>query len=243
MISVISLSPTAFLHAETPFPLGVFNSPGPNGNDRKNEARFEEDFDNFVKLMGARPQYVNTYTDNTQGDPNTGFVGNANWTAWSFARTGDKFVGPGSGIIPVVGLPMSMPGEDWGNVNQFYLNTLSGKWDKGFRGVVDAWAGNGYKTVYFRISYEFNGTFMAWSPLNSRSPEAVQNFAKAWGHIADLLHSEGAAKGITVKTVWNPATMTPKQDGRDPGLLSRRQGGRFRRDRHLLEHLDARSLA
>ena len=214
MISVASLAPTAMLHAQTPFPLGVFTSPGPNGNDKKNEAQFEEDFDNFVKLMGARPQFVNTYTDNTQGDPNTGFVGSANWLAWSFARTGDKFVGPNSGIIPVVGLAMSMPGQDWGNVNQFYVNTLSGKWDKGFRGLVDAWAVNGYKTVYFRISYEFNGTFMAWSPLNSRAPEAVRNFAKAWRHIADLLHAEGAAKGITVKTVWNPATMTPKQDGR-----------------------------
>ena len=212
MISAACLSPNATLHAQTPFPLGLYTG-GPNGNDKKYEAQFERDFDNFVTLMGTRPQFLDTYVDVTQGDPNTGFVGSANWGAWSFARTGDRYVGPNSGIIPVVGLPLSMPGQDWGNVNLFYLNTLSGKWDQGFRGIVDAWARNGYKTVYFRISYEFNGTFMAWSPLNSREPDAIRNFTKAWKHVADVLHAEGASKGITVKTVWNPAVQTLGQDG------------------------------
>ncbi|MBV9655812.1 MAG: hypothetical protein JOZ42_14750 [Acetobacteraceae bacterium] len=198
--------------AQTPFPLGLYTSPGPNGNDRNGEAAFERDFDNFVKLMGTRPQFVNAYTDNTQGDPNKGFVGSAGWMAWSWKRTGDKYIGPNSGVIPVIGLAMSMPGQDWGNVNEFYVNTLSGQWDRGFRGIVDQWADNGYKTLYVRISYEFNGTFMAWSPLNAHAPDAVRNFAKAWGHIADLVHAEGKARGITVKTVWNPAAMTPNQD-------------------------------
>jgi hypothetical protein len=102
-----------------------------------------------------------------------------------------------------------MPGQDRANVNAFYESVLAGKWDRGFRGVVDAWADNGYKVVFFRIGYEFNGSFMAWSPLNARTPDAIANFAKAWEHIADSLHAEGAAKNVTVKTVWNPATMTP----------------------------------
>jgi hypothetical protein len=55
MMAATALVPTAMLHAETPFPLGVFTSPGPNGNDQKSEAQFEADFDNFVKLMGTRP--------------------------------------------------------------------------------------------------------------------------------------------------------------------------------------------
>ena len=67
VILAACLSPVAAPHAQTPFPLGVYTSPGPNGNDRKSEAQFEQDFDNFVKLMGTRPQFVNAFTDNTKG--------------------------------------------------------------------------------------------------------------------------------------------------------------------------------
>ena len=191
--------------ANTPFPIGLYVS-NPNGNDPTAEKNFENSYDAFVKNQGgAHPTFFNAFTDFGQ-DPSQ-WPSNASWSAWSCNLSGANYVGSASGAIPVVGVPMASNAGGWGNVDQFYQDTIAGVYDAAYKGIVDAWADNGYKTVEFRNGYEFDGNFMPWAPGNSSSASAVADFVKAFQHIADIEHSEGAARGITVKVEWNPAAI------------------------------------
>ncbi len=191
----------------TAFGLGAYLDGQPNGNDAASNTYFEQQYDKFTKLMGARPQYYDFYTDNGQGGA-AGLPGSAGWISWSAAATGDNYVGPGSGTIPVVGVPMSDGSGQWGTVDNYYKQIISGSLDADYKGIVDAWATNGYKTAQFRPGYEFDGTFMGWSPYSDGSAQTEADFVKAFQHLADLIHSEGKADGITAQVVWNPAAMT-----------------------------------
>ncbi len=190
----------------TAFGLGAYLDGQPNGNDAAANTYFEQQYDAFTKLMGVRPQYYDFYTDNGQGGA-AGLAGSAGWAAWSAAQTGDNYVGPGSGTIPVVGVPMSDGSGQWGTVDNYYQQIISGALDADYKGIVDAWATNGYKTVQFRPGYEFDGTFMGWSPYSDNTAQTNADFVKAFQHVADLVHSEGKADGITAQVVWNPAAM------------------------------------
>ena len=182
-------------------PLGFFGG-NPSDTNASDNAYFEWSYDQFTALMGARPVSMNAYVDYTL-DPSL-WAANAQFTASSWAATGASYVGPTSGTIPVIGIPMSSPSGSWGNVDQSYQAIISGQYDADYTGVVDAWANNGFKTIDLRIGYEFNGNFQPWAPGNSGSPTATADFVAAWQHIANLVHAEGAADGITVSTVWNP---------------------------------------
>ncbi|MGI4793183.1 MAG: carbohydrate-binding domain-containing protein, partial [Janthinobacterium lividum] len=189
--------------SNTKFPLG-FYSGNPNGNDATANAQFEEYYDNFVSVMGnARPQFMDSFVDFGQ-DP-TQWAANASWSAWSWAQTGAAYVGPTSGTIPVIGVPLASSAGGWSNVDTFYQQIIAGNYDSAYAGIVDAWASHGYKTMDLRLGYEFNGNFMPWAPGNSSSPTANADFVKAWQHVADVLHAEGVKQGVTVNTVWNPA--------------------------------------
>jgi len=189
--------------SDTLFPLGVYVG-NPNGNDPAAEAAFESQYNAFVTDMGgARPQFMDTFVDYTL-DPSQ-WGANAAWSAWSWALTGNDYVGPGSGIVPVVGVPMASNAGGWGNVDTFYQQIIAGDYDADYKAIVDAWADEGYTTVQFRLGYEFDGNFMPWSPGNSSSPTADADFVAAFQHIANLIHQEGAADGITAQVVWNPA--------------------------------------
>jgi hypothetical protein len=186
----------------TAFPLGVFTD-NPNGNDAGANAQFEADYDAFVATMGgARPTFMNTYVDFAQ-DPSN-WVANAGWDAWSWALTGDDYVGPNSCTTPVIGIPMASNADGWGNVDTFFQQIIAGAYDDTYKGIVDAWEAEGYKTVQFRPGYEFDGNFMAWGPGNSSSPTRDGDFIAAFQRIASLMHSEGAAKGVTVQIAWDP---------------------------------------
>src|ERR1700760_1245118 len=187
---------------KTPFPLGYFGT-NPDGS---NEAAFNTQYDSFVQAMGgASSTFFDTFVDFGQ-DPSQ-WGANAGWSAWSFAMTGNQELAPGSGATPVVGLPLASNAGGWSNVDTFYQGIISGQYDADYKAVVDAWAQQGYKSVDFRIAYEFNGNFMAWAPGNSASPSANADFVKAWQHVADLVHQEGQADAITAKTVWNPCNI------------------------------------
>jgi len=187
----------------TPFPLGAYVG-NPNGSDPTAEAAFESQYNAFVKDMGgARPQFMDTFVDFTQ-DPSQ-WGANASWDAWSWAMTGNDYVGPGSGTVPVVGVPLASNAGGWGNVDTFYQQIIAGYYDADYKAIVDAWAAEGYTTVQFRVGYEFNGNFMAWGPGNSSSPTVDADFIAAFRHVANLIHQEGAADGITAQVVWNPA--------------------------------------
>ncbi len=189
----------------TKFPLGVYVG-NPNGNDPAAEKAFEQQFDAFVRDMGgARPMFMDAFTD-FGADPSQ-WAANAAWGAWSFAMSGSAYAGPGSGITPVVGVPLASNAGGWGNVDTFYKQIIAGQYDSAYRGIVDAWAAQGYKTVQFRFAYEMDGNFMPWAPGNSASPTANADFVAAFQHVADLVHAEGNTAGITAQVVWNPANI------------------------------------
>jgi hypothetical protein len=192
----------------TAFPLGYYGS-NPDGSSASGETQFQSQYDAFVQAMGGvRPQFMDAYVDFSQDPANWG--ANMSWSAWSWAQSGNSYVGPGSGTIPVVGVPMystsgGWPGTGGEDVDTFYQQITSGQYDADYKSLVDAWANQGYKTIYMRLGYEFDGNFMSWSPGNSGSPSAVADFVKAWQHLANLVHAEGQTDGTTVKTVWNPS--------------------------------------
>ncbi|MGI4806827.1 MAG: hypothetical protein ACRYF2_01815 [Janthinobacterium lividum] len=194
----------------TTYPLGLYVG-NPNGNDPAANEVFLDAFDAFKTVMGVSPQFMNTFVDFGQ-DPSQ-WTSNAGWSAWSWAKTGSGYVGPGSGVIPVIGVPLASNADGWGNADTFYKSIISGTLDAPYKGIITSWASQGYSTLQLRLGYEFNGNFMPWSPGNSVSPTANADFVAAWQHVATLVHDQGAASGITVQTIWNPAdinwTKTP----------------------------------
>jgi hypothetical protein len=156
-------------------------------------------------LGGAKPEFFNIFTEFAQA-PST-WPSSAGWAAWSAKKSGIDYVGPESGIVPVVGLPLGWNGQGWSKINEFYLATAAGTHDAVWAAIVDAWADNGYKVVDFRIAYEMNGNFMVWAPGNSSAPDAKANFVRAFRRVADILHSQAAKRGIKAYVHWNPAAI------------------------------------
>ena len=191
--------------AETPFSLGLYVGNADASNPAA-MARFKAAFDaHNAALGGEKPKFFNIFTDN-RSDPST-WASSAGFAVRSATLSGSAYVAASSGIIPDVGVPLAWPGLGNANVADFYRNTISGAYDSAWKGIVDAWAGGGYKTVDFRIGYEMNGSFMVWSPNNSRDPAANQLFVDAFRHVADILHSEGTAQGIDAVVHWNPTAI------------------------------------
>ncbi|GEM_PF-5966630 len=186
----------------TTYPLGLYVG-NPNGNDSAANEEFLNAFDAFKTVMGASPHFMNTFVDFSQ-DPSQ-WSSNASWSAWSWAKTGSAYVGPGSGVIPVIGVPLASNAGGWSNADAFYKSIISGALDAPYKSIVTNWAAEGYTSLQLRLGYEFNGNFMPWSPGNSDSPTANADFVAAWRHVATLVHDQGAASGVTVQTVWNPA--------------------------------------
>src|SRR5579872_5016297 len=177
------------------FPLGAYVG-NPNGNDPAAEASFEKQFRSFVATMGARPQFMDGFVDPSLAPSQ--WASNASWTAWSWASSPVV----GTRVTPVIGVPMANY-SSWGNQDQFFLNITSGKYDAAYKGIVDAWARNGYHTVYFRLGYEMDGSYMPWFMGNDAKTEA--DWVAAFQHISLLMKQEGQADGINVKIVWNPS--------------------------------------
>ena len=215
--------------SKTPFALGFFSS-NPDGNDANANAQFEQQYNEFSQLMGARPTFMDGFVDYSQ-DPSE-WASNASWTAWSWAQTGASYVGPTSGTTPVIGIPMASTANgrgNFGSVDQFYKQIISGKLDSDYAGIVKAWADEGYKTMQARIGYEFNGNFMPWAPGSSGSASANADFIAAWQHIANVMHSAGAQDGIEVQTVWNSDMIGWDAAQPDRALSRRPVCGRDRR--------------
>ena len=199
----------------TRFPLGVYVG-NPGGTDATQEASFTSQYNAFVADMGgASPQFMDTFTDYTQ-DPSQ-WASNASYAASTWTLTGSSVVGPGSGVTPVVGVPLASSAGGWANVDTFYQQIIAGQYDADYTGVVDAWARAGYSTVQFRLGYEFNDSYEPWSPGNSSSPAASADFIAAFQHVANLIHSESSADGITGQVVWNTADIN--NNGVDPTTL------------------------
>src|SRR5579872_3339812 len=97
--------------ARAAFPLGYYGA-NPNGNDPSAEQDFENQYNAFVQAMGgSRPLFMNAFVDFSV-DPSE-WGDNAGWTAWSWAQTGNGYVGPNSGTTPVIGVPMATNANGW----------------------------------------------------------------------------------------------------------------------------------
>jgi hypothetical protein len=188
--------------SNTAFPLGIYVG-NPDGNNATANASWEANFRAFETTMGgAKPTYMDSFVDLSVAPSQ--WAANAAWSAWSWAQTGSSYVGVGGGVTPVVGVPLATNATGWSNVDTFFKGIIAGTYDADFKGIVDAWANQGYKTFQLRLGYEFDGNFMPWGPGNSSSPTANADFIAAWQHVANLVHAEGKTDGVTVQTVWNP---------------------------------------
>ena len=179
---------------------GYFGNP--NGNDAAAEADFEKQFNSFVTTMGgAKPVTMNAFVDFSR-DPST-WAANAGWTAWSWTQSPVAK----TGILPVIGIPMSdnshWEGNAAGSTNDdFFKGIINGTYDSAYKGVVDAWANAGFKTMDLRLGYEMNGTFMPWFMGSDASTQA--DWTKAFQHLSTLMRDEAKAVGATAKIEWNP---------------------------------------
>ena len=188
--------------ASTRLPIGVYVG-NPNGNDPAAEAAFEAAFNGFVSTMGGiRPATMNAFTDFGQ-DPGQ-WAGNAGWTAWSWAKSPVV----GTAITPVIGIPMSDSRHWAGNAagwtnDDFFKGIIGGAYDADYKGVVDAWAKAGFKTMELRLGYEMDGGFMPWYMGDDAATQG--DWVAAFQHLSVLMRAEAKADGATAKIVWNPA--------------------------------------
>ena len=190
--------------AASPYALGLYVG-NANGNDAAAMASFKAAFDAHNTIVATKPKFFNAFTDNSN-DPSN-WAASAGWAAWSNKMSGSAYTGPGSGMIPVIGIPLGWSQMGFANVDQFYIYTSAGVYDSVWSGIVDAWAANGYKILDFRIAYEMNGKFMAWSPENSTAPSAAQDFVAAFQRVASVIHAEAKRKGIQAYVHWNPTAI------------------------------------
>ncbi len=174
----------------TPFPLGLMVG-GPNGSDPAAEAAVIAQYNRFVATLGATPQFMNAFIDQSQ--PIAAWAANASWTAWSWRQT--PFA---ANLTPVIGLPMATT-ADAGQQDAVFKKFASGAYDDALLGIVKSWAAQGYTTLYFRPGYEMNVSSTPWFAGSNAQTQA--DFVAAFQHIASVLHD---APGASVKVVWNP---------------------------------------
>jgi hypothetical protein len=149
----------------------------------------------FTNAMGKPPTLSDVFTsfaswadfDGDGGFEPTGFRAATQANA-SFANG-----------VPIVGVPLMI--NDWTNQASIFQEIINGQHDSDYAGIVDAWAGQGFPGIYVRIGYEHNGTFMPWYAGYASS---IDQWVSAFRHVAQLMKSEGQAKGINVMVVWNP---------------------------------------
>ena len=177
----------------TPFALGV-DVGNPNADSPSEEAAFEANFNAFSALMGAKPQYLDQFGN--QSDPISQWVGQATWNAVSVAQSPVL-----KNVTPVIGLPMSSTAPGSGTADQFYKDFAAGKYDSVLKGMVKTWADNGFTTQIWRPGWEMNVSSMPSYAGNDAATQA--DWVKAFQHISTVLHAAGQADGVNVQIMWN----------------------------------------
>lgn len=182
--------------SSTPFKLGVYVG-DPDPGDPAGEAQFESDYTSFVNVMGTAPTFIDNFVDGTL--PISKWVSNASWEAWSNANSPDA-----QGLTPVIALPLSSSAAGSGTQDQQFQAFAAGQHDSVLKGIVDAWAAQGFKSLSFRPGWEFN---LPGNPNYAGDSAAAQaDWVKAFQHVYTVLHAAGAADGISINVIWNPAT-------------------------------------
>ena len=190
------------MSVSTRFPIGVYVG-NPNGNDSAAETSFDADFNTFVSGMGGVTlTSMNAFTDFSQ-DPSQ-WASNAGWTAWSWAKSPVV----GTSITPVIGIPMSDNnhwagnGAGWTN-DDFFKQIINGTYDANYKGIVDAWANAGFKTLELRLGYEMDGGYMPWYMGDDAGTQG--GWVAAFQHLSVMMRGEATADSASAKIVWNPA--------------------------------------
>ncbi len=175
------------------FALGAYLT-NPNGSDASAEATFESYAASFAKAMGTPAKLIDVYVDKTQ--PVWNWASNASWQAWS---NGQSPVA--KKMIPVVGLPMASLASGSPSPDQQFQAFASGQYDYAVQGVVQSWAGAGFKTLIFRVGWEMN---IGGDTYVGDDAQSQADWVRAFRHIYTVLHQAAKAAGVSMKVVWNP---------------------------------------
>ncbi|KWV46858.1 hypothetical protein AS156_20745 [Bradyrhizobium macuxiense] len=187
----------------TPYALGV-DVGNPNVSDPTEEAYFEANFNDFTSLMGAKPQYLDQFGDQTK--PISQWISQSGWDATSVAQSAVL-----KGVTPVIGLPMSSTAAGSGTADQQYQAFAAGTYDSVLQGMVKAWADNGSTTQIWRVGWEMNISTMPSYAGNDAATQA--DWVKAYQHIYTVLHAAGAADGVNIQVMWNPGVVNYSDSG------------------------------
>jgi hypothetical protein len=98
-----------------------------------------------------------------------------------------------------------------GTPDQFYKDFAAGKYDSVLKGMVKAWADNGFATQIWRPGWEMNVSTMPSYAGNDAATHA--DWVKAFQHISTVLHAAGQADGVKVEVMWNPDVMNYSNAG------------------------------
>ena len=179
----------------TPFALGVYVG-NPDIASSANQATFDSNLSSFEDVLGTAPQYLTSFIDQQQSISN--WVGNSYWAAESLAATPG-----GKALTPVIALPLSSEAAGSLSPDQSYQAFAAGSYDSVLKGIVSAWAGQGYTNLVFRPGWEFN---LPGPTYAGSTPQSQADWVSAFQHVYTVLHQAAAADGVNVQVMWNPGT-------------------------------------
>ncbi len=175
------------------FALGAYLT-NPNGSDSGAEATFEANAASFAGAMGTPATLLDVYVDKTQSVWN--WASNASWQAWS------NSVSPvAKNMIPVVGFPTASIAGGSPSPDQQFQAFASGQYDSAITGVVQSWAGAGFKQLIFRVGWEMNINGVTYA---GDDPQSQADWVSAFKHIYTVLHQAARNAGVSMQVVWNP---------------------------------------
>ena len=180
----------------TPFSLGVYVG-NPDIADAANQATFDSNLTDFEQLVGTAPQYLTSFIDQQQSISN--WAGNSYWAAESLAATPG-----GKALTPVIALPLSSEAAGSLSPDQSYQAFAAGSYDSVLKGIVSAWASQGYTNLVFRPGWEFN---LQGPNYAGSTPQSQADWVSAFQHVYTVLHQAAAADGVNVQVMWNPSTV------------------------------------
>ena len=175
------------------FPLGAYLG-NPNSGSAAAEAAFEASYATFAAALRTPPSLIVTYVDYAQ--PVANWPANASWQAYSNRVSPDAHR-----LLPVIGLPMASIAAGSALPDQQFRAFAAGTYDSEIRGVVAAWAQQGFHTLAVRPGWEMNipGNTFAGSDAQSQA-----DWVGAFRHIYRVLHAAAASNNVSLRVLWNP---------------------------------------
>jgi hypothetical protein len=152
-----------------PTKLGTYVG-NPDDSNASNQAAFVSNWNSFVGAMSKSPQVMLSYID-PNWPVNTWAANVAGWGIGSWNAAGS----PSAGVIPVVGMPMTING-DVGDTD--FQAIISGAWDTAIKGSLQAWVSAGYTSFYLEPGWEMNGNWFPWGVTSSNAADFIAAFQR-----------------------------------------------------------------